>query len=334
MPGLFAEHLPESPITPWGFLQKSMPDTEVKDFRCSLADWKMMLAKAEPGQDDEVTGRRWHQGVTSTPYKDLQGEEVIAKGLNIRYFKDHGYFNDDHQQGNEFIVGEPTVAEIKKVKDRSGKSIWGMWTRGFIWAKGIHPRADHVVNLARAKEASGSRSPMSYSIEGKVLQRAAGKILKAWVKAVAITASPINTMTWMELVEEVKKGFVSVEEMTQIAKSISLDNFGDDSEFIEEPPLEGKALTVASAGSFTGKNTPTLVPESLEGTKILTFQKANSQDFEVQQLNNCVAKSKRASGLEGSLRFSYDQFIERGYPPQDAWRYARVVVARSCFASL
>lgn len=327
MSRLFHFHTPEHPITPWDFLQKSLDGTSVSDFRCTLKDWEMLL-KGE----DESTGRRYHQGVASTEYKDLQGENVVPRGLIIQYFKEHGYYNDDHQQGHEFIVGEPTQAEIKKVKDRSGKLVLGLWNEGYLWAKGTQPAADHVWNLSVAKKASGSRSPMSYSIEGKVLQRQGGKILKAWVKAIAITASPINTMTWMELVEEMGKSLVSAEEMDFIGKSISLDNFSDEP-MIEEPPLEGKALSVASAGSFTPKGTPTLVPESLEGTQILTFDKLARSEPEVQELNNTIAKSQRYSGIEGDLRFSYDQFCRLGYSPKDAWRYARVVVARHCFAS-
>ena len=98
--GLFMQ-VPEEVVTPWGFLCKAMPGTEIHDFRCDLSDWLMML-KAEESEQD-VQGRRWHEGAASTPYKDLQGEEVIATGLNIKYFRDHGYFNDDHQQGNEFF---------------------------------------------------------------------------------------------------------------------------------------------------------------------------------------------------------------------------------------
>lgn len=138
--------------------------------------------------DDD--GKRWIQGIASTPHIDLQGEKVMQKGIDFEYFLSKGFINDDHKDGPEHKVGEPT--ECKMTKD-------GLWIKGFLY-KGKE-RADFWWEHLKAIAANDSNRKVGFSIQGKVQMRKGNVIEKCWLQDVAITASPVNTHTWAEIVK-------------------------------------------------------------------------------------------------------------------------------------
>lgn len=191
-----------------------MSNTEYTEdiFKC----WVPATVVKGQGKD---AGRRWLQGIASTSATDLQGESVSQLGIDTDYFMRFGYFNDDHKQGNEYRVGQPT--DCKVTKD-------GLWVKGFLFDK--NEKADGIWKLMESLEASKSDRKMGFSIEGKVRKRNGSKIEKCWIQNVAITAQPVNTHTWAEIVKS-------------LTSSIKEDD-------------QNKALA-------TGGDNP-LVPESLE----------------------------------------------------------------------
>lgn len=216
-------------ITPWELLHKSLPDSVLDEFEFGMP----LFLKGK----DDVSGRRIIQGVASTPDKDLQDEYVIQKGLDLRYFLKHGFYNDDHKPGFENKVGQPTLAVIKKVKDKNGKNVLGLWNKGYLWVKGSHEGADHIWELGQALEASGSDRQLGFSIQGKVLTREGSRIIKAWVQDIAITPSPVNTATWMELVHDIGKGLnVATRDVEDIQKGLSSINW-ENVEIVGEPEM-------------------------------------------------------------------------------------------------
>lgn len=168
-------------------------------------------------------GKRWIQGIASTANLDLQGERVTQRGLDFSYFLKNGYINDDHKEGPEHKVGEPTEAKITKD---------GFWIKGFLY-KGKE-RADHWWDHLNSLDQSGSKRKVGFSIQGKVERRNGKTIDKCWIQDVAITAAPVNTHTWAEIV-----------------KSLNADTWSEDEED------QDKALSTTSGGA--------MIPESLEG---------------------------------------------------------------------
>lgn len=161
-------------------------------------------------------GKRWIQGIASTSHKDLQDESVEQTGLDFSYFLKHGHFNNDHQQGPENLVGEPTEAKVTKD---------GFWIKGFLY-KGKEC-ADYWWEHINSLNQSGSKRSVGFSIEGKVKKKSGTKIVSCWIKNVAITANPVNTNTWAE-----------------IAKSLS-------GSLLIEGEDEEKALSAGSAGGLS-----------------------------------------------------------------------------------
>lgn len=138
----------------------------------------------------EKDGRRWIKGVASTEDKDLQGEVVKQGGIDFSYFEEYGFFNNDHKPGPENKVGEPTLC-----KHRAD----GLYVEGFLYVE--NEAANGIWNLIKSLKASGSSREMGMSLQGKTRLRAGKTILKSWVQDIAITAAPINTHTWVDILK-------------------------------------------------------------------------------------------------------------------------------------
>jgi hypothetical protein len=59
--------------------------------------------------------------------------------------------------------------------------------------------------------ASGAHDrKVGFSVEGKVIEQQGGRIIKCWIKDIAITANPVNTKTYAELIKSIKEKYDSV----------------------------------------------------------------------------------------------------------------------------
>lgn len=148
----------------------------------------MELSKADP--KDPKDQRRWVQGIASTSDNDLQNETVDQNGIDFSYFLKYGYYNNDHKPGFENKVGQPSECKVTKE---------GLWTKGFLFQK--HKVAESIWELAMALEASKAERKLGFSIQGKVTRREGRRIAKCWVQDIAITAAPINTNTWLDVLK-------------------------------------------------------------------------------------------------------------------------------------
>ena len=185
------------------------------------------ILKADDGKVKD--GKRWIQGVASTNARDLQGEVVIQDGIDFGYFLKNGYFNDDHKDGPEHKIGEPTKCKVTKD---------GLFVKGFLYQK--QEKAGQYWDLIQAQESEAdSQRKVGFSIQGKVVRRKGNVIERCWIQDIAITTAPINAKTWLDVVKSLSD--------SDWNKSQSSEDEDDDAE---------KALTAAGSAS-------TLVPESL-----------------------------------------------------------------------
>lgn len=143
-------------------------------------------ATIQKGED----GKMYVSGIASTEDEDLQGEKIKQEGIDLSYFLKRGFLNDDHSKETAGKVGIPTEAVVTRK---------GLWIKGFLLDT---PRAKGIWDLAQALEKSGSERKLGYSVEGKVLARDQKNpriITKCWLKDIAITASPINPKTFLDI---------------------------------------------------------------------------------------------------------------------------------------
>ena len=115
----------------------------------------------------------------------------------------HGWFNYDHD--NSIILGYPV--DGCRVDDK------GFWVEGEL-LKGI-PVADRIWDLAIALKKSNAPRKVGFSVEGKVLERDGGRIVKAKIYNVAITVNPVNTTCSWEAIVKSFNGTAALEPMNK-----------------------------------------------------------------------------------------------------------------------
>jgi hypothetical protein len=168
---------------------------EKKDFYIDDDSFNVWLPSVE---FIEKSGDKYNSrqivGIMSTSRVDRQGENVLAKGLDISQFLKGGHFNDNHDQATSAIVGYPEEAFYKSDLEVDGESTDGYICRGYV-LKGTK-RADAIWELAKALKGNPNKR-LGFSIEGKVARRKNKVIEKAVIRNVAITNCPVNTdATW------------------------------------------------------------------------------------------------------------------------------------------
>jgi hypothetical protein len=212
------------------------------------------LEKSETDPKDDT---RYVQGIASTDHTDLQNEKVVQNGIDFSYFTKHGFINDDHKPGVENKVGEPVEVRLTKA---------GLWIKALLY-KGKE-RSDYWWEHLTSLEQSKSTRKVGFSIQGKVQRRNGNSITKCWIQDVAITASPVNTHTWAEIVKSLCAEKYCIHPWKSLEKACK----GCPGKSACETPLvknietaspsdedEEKALTVGGMGRI-------LSPQSLEGS--------------------------------------------------------------------
>lgn len=140
----------------------------------------------------ETATERRIGGICTTDGLDRQSEIVLADGLDFEPFLKGGWFNDNHDDATDSVVGYPIRAEMKDL----GQGRKGWYVEGFMLKGDGTTRADKLWKLANSLQKTDRR--LGFSVEGKILERDPENphiVRKAVVSEVAITKCPVNTET-------------------------------------------------------------------------------------------------------------------------------------------
>tara|TARA_Y100000592_G_scaffold100264_1_gene179449 strand:- start:8676 stop:9665 length:990 start_codon:yes stop_codon:yes gene_type:complete len=146
-------------------------------------------------EDDEFLNRAKIGGIISTESVDQQGDVLLQDGLDFSYLMSKGYFNYEHKNGVEFILGSPTRIERTMLKGKPATKI-----EGFLMLD--RPLAKEIFNTVQAMEKSQIGRNVGFSVEGQVLARDKMNpkvVTKARILNVAITGHPVNPDTKLEV---------------------------------------------------------------------------------------------------------------------------------------
>ena len=147
------------------------------------------------GEEEAGLRRARIGGVISTESVDQQGDILKQDGLDFSYLMSKGYFNYEHKNGVEFILGSPTKVERTVLKGKPATKI-----EGFLMLD--RPLAKEIYDTAQAMEKSKIGRNVGFSVEGQVLERDRMNpkvVTKARILNVAITGHPVNPDTKLEL---------------------------------------------------------------------------------------------------------------------------------------
>jgi len=224
-----------------------------------------ILSKA--GEKDTKGNRKMRiGGIASTGDRDLDEEILDQEGLDLDYLLKSGFFNWHHQSSKEpaAIIGEPDIAEITKE---------GLHIEGDLYSDS--KMANDVYDLAMVLKKSGSKRKLGYSIEGKVTERDPldeKHILKAKVTGIAITPSPKNWNSYLDIIKGI--GVNEEYEYDTIEKSVD-ESVAGKVTYILDVQANGRRITVDKSfniqvteidKALTTTSGSALIRESVEGT--------------------------------------------------------------------
>lgn len=155
------------------------------------------IEKAKDKQGNEVMRVK---GIASTADEDSEGEVLLPIGFDLSRFLSTGYINWNHQGKSDpsKIIGEPDIAKITK--------------NGDLYIEGVlYPESDlakSVWKLGETLSRNSKTRKIGWSIEGRALERDIvnpKKITKALITGVALTPTPVNIATYVDLVKGTQK---------------------------------------------------------------------------------------------------------------------------------
>lgn len=139
------------------------------------------------------------KGIASTSDEDGEGETLEPIGYELDRFLKYGFINYNHLAKSDAakIIGEPETAHVTK----NGK----LYIEGKLYNTEL---AKSVYNLSKTLSKSNSKRRLGWSIEGRALERDPGnpkRITKAMITGVAITPSPVNANTYVDIAKGYQK---------------------------------------------------------------------------------------------------------------------------------
>lgn len=149
----------------------------------------------EKSKDPADAGKMIVTGVASTRDIDSDKEVLEPEGFDLSRFLKSGYINYNHKSKDDpkAIIGEPISAWVKDGK---------LMIKGELYADS--QKAIDVYDTALMLQKSSKTRRLGYSIEGRATERDPAnpkRIIKAAITGCAITPTPKNTSTLVEIMK-------------------------------------------------------------------------------------------------------------------------------------
>lgn len=230
-------------------------------------------ATIEKATDDKGKSVMKVKGISSTSDEDSDGETLEPIGFDVEPLLKSGFINYNHQTKNspKAIIGQPTVAKVIKGNQ--------LYIEGFLYPNSSLAR--EVYDQIGVIGTDSVDRQMGWSIEGIPIERDPNnknRITKAQITGVAITASPKNGKTFIE-----------------IMKSMDAGTLDEDQEKIEEEDEEAeKAMEVADLP----------VVESVEGGQKLKKKFDQLRKSEIFEIITARLPGQDAIAYEKILNFT------------------------------
>lgn len=244
------------------------------------------LIKASPNSD-----LPWRiGGIAATDSKDIEGENIVMDGLDTSYLSSgRAVFNWNHGSDPSDIVGEIDIFK---------KSNNDLYVEGFLY-KGVK-KAKEIYDLMKTMAATSKRR-LGFSVEGKIREKEDNTIVKSWVKAIAITHEPVNSMTFADLIKSMS-GEKPLPHAPSFSEALLYHN--NTREDVWQLIPSGAAVL---SKSFTIGHVPTeggliIVPESLDKKpKVVTFEDKDIKDIAEEKVTE--KETKKSLSFEEAMFF-------------------------------
>lgn len=242
------------------------------------------LQKADPSAGDNKAPIA---GIVSTDSKDLQGDMIQQEGCDWDYFLSKGWFNYEHKQGPENIVGIPQEVSPTTLPD--GRRATRV--KGYLLLD--RPQAKEVYEAAKAIQKSGGGRSIGFSVEGQVLERDKRNphiITKARILNVSVTAHPVNPDARLE---------VLARSLDAVYSTRTLENTGDDP--MSQDLEKGDVGYQAPASPAPDASLSSLVEQSLEGKPSEASQPSEDLSTMIEGLLRRVMKDEMRKMMDDEV---------------------------------
>lgn len=252
--------------------------------------------KATKGGEKDRYKNMFVYGLASDASEDLEGQTLYPSGYDFEPLLKSGYVNLEHYQVRkgdpQYWIGEPVSAHVKDEE---------FFIKAKLWEHS--PLARNFYDKIIEMKKSGSKRRPGFSIEGSAIEKDPfnkNRIIKARIKNVAVTFSPVNGNSFLDIVKgQQKQDFItpSIEEITQM------------NSFIESTPYlfqyeaeDGSIITVAKDFSIRVERNGVkkamgvesmrpLMPESLDkNMKNLETARTILKSFEGGKINKQIGE--------------------------------------------
>lgn len=170
------------------------------------------LFKATPSEGDE---ENWSfRGIASDESRDVDGDQIFRKALDLSYAQERGYANWNHSQEPADQIGYLTKCEL--ITDASRETLSKalgveLQKSATVYIEGsLYPYIERAVTVQRLLKSAPPGRGLGISVEGGVQRFKTGQLAKAIVRGVAFTPTPAQTKTMVQL----RKSLLAATEQT------------------------------------------------------------------------------------------------------------------------
>lgn len=223
-------------------------------------------------------------GYCSTENWDRQKEKLLAEGLIFSECVNAGWFNDNHMQDHDCIVGIPTDTQLHRMP--SGCLRW--YAKGFLLEGNGEQRYDKIWEAAKALAKVGRK--LGFSVEGEVVDRNGPVVHKAIIRNIAITPNPVNMECTWDILYKAMSGSEDLYKALGVGSSVVPVGGGS---VLVTQDLEGspKHDTYTCEECGEGFSNPSVLDEHMEKSKHSGWKVHKSKKLTFQEATTHLIKS-------------------------------------------
>ena len=263
------------------------------DFRFQTDSFEIRKAKDKDGNEVMRIG-----GIASKEEEDSQGETLLIEGMDVSSRMINSFLNWNHGRGAGDIIGQITKAE------KRGKELY---IEADLFPE--IPLAKDTYRLTKILEKRNSPKRMSFSIEGKAIERNPLNpkiVTKSILTGCAATVQPINRSTLAQIIKGETDGLQEPE--YNIIKSDNKNLIVDVTDENGDRITIDESYNVDIKKAMSSESAPELEPESLDKEeKNLEYSKKKKKNkdknFSLQDKNDNFTKKLKKSDI-------YDYFFK------------------------
>lgn len=145
-------------------------------------------------------------GIASDEGSDVEGDEILKKALDVSYAAERGFVNWNHSRDPEDQIGFLTRCDVITAAGREKiEETLGIQLRksASVYVEGeLYKHVDRAKSVFNIMKSTPDGAPgLGLSLDGAMRKSADGKVLKAFVRGVAMAPAPAHPRTLSRLMK-------------------------------------------------------------------------------------------------------------------------------------